>query len=285
MEGTFIKLDRKILNWEWFDDPIMFKFFVYLLLKANHKNRYWQGVEIKKGQLITSRLKLALALNLTERQIRTCINRLKMTNEITIETTNRFTVITICKYVIYQSGKNIYDQPDDQPDDQPTTSQRPASDQRATTTKECKEYNKNVKNVKNLGKSENEIFEKKNKENFQLNKIYVGGYKNAEKIFKGLSEKGFLQWVEFIDFVYKNGYSEIFKFRCINPLDFEKINFLKKDWDEVIKAILSTGVKEEHNLRWRIPQFLEYLKNKKSNKSKGFHEVPENIDYDNLSMR
>lgn len=286
MEGTFIKIDRKIIKWQWFSDPVMLQVFMYLLVKANIEDRKWEGVIIRRGQLVSGRLKLALALNLSEMKIRTCLNRLKSTNEITIQTTNRYSIITICKYDDYQQNKKKNNQRNNQRTNQQTTNKQPTNNQQITTTKEYIKNDKNDKNVKNsIAELKNENVSKENKEDFQLNKIYVGGFKNAEKIFKGLSEKGFLQWIDFIDFVYKNGYSEIFRYRCINPLDFEKINFPKKDWDEVIKAILGTGIKEEHNLRWRIPQFLAYLKNKKSDKSKGFHEVPENIDYDNLSMR
>lgn len=47
--------------------------------------------------------KLMEALRLSERQVRTCISRLKSTGEVSVKTTNKFTIITICNYDRYQS--------------------------------------------------------------------------------------------------------------------------------------------------------------------------------------
>lgn len=112
----WIKLHRKIIDWEWFSTNDMLKFFLYLILKANHKDSKFQGHIIKRGQLIIGRKKLAETLNLSEQSIRTCITRLKSTSEITIKSTNKFSIITVCKYELYQSDNN-----DNQPANQPTS--------------------------------------------------------------------------------------------------------------------------------------------------------------------
>lgn len=103
-----IKLDRKILEWEWYFDLNVSRLFIHLLLIANHKDGRWQGNEIKRGQVITGLSKLSAATGLSVMQIRTCFDKLKSTNELTIKVTNRFRVITICKYDVYQSFKNEY---------------------------------------------------------------------------------------------------------------------------------------------------------------------------------
>lgn len=46
---------------------------------------------------------VAADTNLTPQTIRTCLNRLKSTNEITSKSTNKFTIITICNYDSYQA--------------------------------------------------------------------------------------------------------------------------------------------------------------------------------------
>ena len=84
----------------------MVHLFLYLLLKANHENNIWQGVEIKRGQLITGRKILSKDTGISEQSIRTCMNRLKLTNELTIKTTNKYTIITICNYDSYQTVNN-----------------------------------------------------------------------------------------------------------------------------------------------------------------------------------
>lgn len=128
----FIKVDRKILKWEWYQDVKVFHLFLYFLLKANHCDGRWQGNDIKRGQLLTGRLQLAKDTGLTEREIRTCLNKLKMTGEVTIKVTSKFSIITICKYDFYQSEYTESDQQKDQQIDQPSTSKRPANDQQAT---------------------------------------------------------------------------------------------------------------------------------------------------------
>lgn len=102
MCNGWIKLHRKILDWEWFSCSSTFHLFVYLLIKANTEDKQWRGIVIKRGQLVTSIANICKDTHLTTQQARTSLNRLKSTNEITIKTTNRFTLVTICKYESYQ---------------------------------------------------------------------------------------------------------------------------------------------------------------------------------------
>ena len=101
MEG-WIKLHRKMINWEWYQDKNVKELFVHLLLTVNHKDQKWQGIEIKRGQRLTSLEHLSKEINLSIMQIRTALNKLKSTNEITVKTTNKYTIITIVKYDNYQ---------------------------------------------------------------------------------------------------------------------------------------------------------------------------------------
>lgn len=101
-----IKLDRKILNWEWYQDANTSRLFIHLLLIANYKNGRWMGNEVLRGQLITGLKELSQQTGLTIMQVRTCFDKLKLTREITVKVTNKFRVVTICKYDIYQSFNN-----------------------------------------------------------------------------------------------------------------------------------------------------------------------------------
>lgn len=150
----WIKIHRKMVNWEWYQDHNVRLVFLHLLLKANYKEKRWKGEIVNRGQLITSRKNLAKEVGLSERQVRTALFKLKTTGEVSIKTTSRFSIITVEKYAFYQDVDDEIDQRIDQQDDQQSTSNRPAIDQRATTTKEIKKEKK--------GKKDKEV---KNKDN------------------------------------------------------------------------------------------------------------------------
>jgi hypothetical protein len=81
----------------------------------------------------------------------TCLSKLIETNEISVISTNSYSIITISKYEDYQSEINYANQPstNDQPaTNQPSTSDQPATNQQLTTNKKNKK-NKNNKNEKN----------------------------------------------------------------------------------------------------------------------------------------
>jgi hypothetical protein len=146
MSNGWIKIHRKILEWEWYDDANTFKLFVHLMLTANHAPKKWRGQVIERGQKLTSRAKLSTETKLSERQIRTCLSRLKATNEVTIKATNKQTVITLCQYETYQVNETTSDQHNDQQPAERTTSKRPASDQ--ATNKNDKKVKKDKKDKK-----------------------------------------------------------------------------------------------------------------------------------------
>jgi len=135
MEG-WIKLHRNLLKWEWYDDINCSRLFVHLLLTANHAPRKWRKIVIERGQILTSRAKLKQEIGLSDRQIRTCLERLQTTSEVTIQSTNVNSIITICNYDTYQSTADTNDQPNDQQRVTQTTSKRP------TITQEGKEDKK-----------------------------------------------------------------------------------------------------------------------------------------------
>lgn len=144
-----IKIDRKILNWEWYQDITVFHLFLYLLLKASHKDTKWKGQDIKRGQLVFGRLKCSKDTGLSEQNVRTCISKLKSTREITSNPTNKFTVITICKYDFYQSGEFTTNQQINQQNVTRLTNNQPTTNQQLTTYNNDKEYN-NDKKVNNI---------------------------------------------------------------------------------------------------------------------------------------
>lgn len=127
----WIKLHRSMTEWGWFTDVNTAHLFIYLLLKANHKDGHFKGVLVRRGQLVIGRKKLSENTGLTEQQVRTSLKRLKSTNEITINSTKRFSIVTILNYRKYQSEFELQ-QPSIQPSDQPTANQQLTNNQPAT---------------------------------------------------------------------------------------------------------------------------------------------------------
>ena len=103
----WIKIHRKFLDWQWFEKPEAVQLFVYMLLKANHKDGNWQGQEIKKGQFITSAQTISNDTKLSLQVVRTLLKKFELTNEIIVKSTNKFTMLTICKYECYQDENNV----------------------------------------------------------------------------------------------------------------------------------------------------------------------------------
>ena len=103
----FILLHRKLKQWGWYKDSVVKDLFLHLLLSASFKDFEWMGRQLKAGQLITGRKRLAEELDFTERQIRTALDKLKSTGEVTIETTNKYTIITVVNWEDYQGLDKI----------------------------------------------------------------------------------------------------------------------------------------------------------------------------------
>lgn len=130
--GNWIKLYRKMKRWEWYDDIPTKVLFIELLLTVNIEDKKWHGMTIHRGEIVTSTAKLAAATGLSEMQIRRALKNLESTNEITKRTTNKYTLISVENYSIYQ------DKPSE--DNKQTTNKQQSNNNQTTTTKEYKEY-------------------------------------------------------------------------------------------------------------------------------------------------
>ena len=128
----WIKLHRKITEWEWFEDKNTFIVFITLLLMANHKEKKYKGIVIKVGTIVTGRDILARQTKLSVQQIRTALSKLKLTNEITIETSPQGTVIEIVNYKKYQLTTNEI------------TIEQPINNHQTTTNNNVNKDNKNI---------------------------------------------------------------------------------------------------------------------------------------------
>lgn len=99
----YIKLSRRILNWEWYTDINTCRLFIHMLLKANWKDANFRGTTVPRGSFVSSIGKLAEETQLTPDEIRTAIKHLICTNEITKQSYSKYTVFTVKNYDAYQN--------------------------------------------------------------------------------------------------------------------------------------------------------------------------------------
>lgn len=144
-DQSYIKLFRKMLDWEWWDDRNVRDLFFTMLLMANWKEKQWKGISIERGSFFTSLEHLSQKSGLSVRQVRTALNKLKSTGEVTSKTTNCGTLVTIANWGVYQGGseKATSDMTSE------LTAERQTDDKRMTSERQQLKNNKNIKKGKN----------------------------------------------------------------------------------------------------------------------------------------
>lgn len=180
----YIALFRQFLSWEWFTDIKTCHLFIYCLLRANYKDGIWQNIPYKRGQFITSRRKLSVETGLTEQEVRTCLNRLKSTNEITHVSNRQNSIITVNNYTKYQIYLTKNDKINQRPNQQSTSRITTDNNINNSTinTKECINISLSTKNGKiKISKEEREILKSYSKKQ---------GAKNINAYIRKLIDNG-----------------------------------------------------------------------------------------------
>ena len=106
MDKSWIKLYRNLLYSPIFENEKGLKIWIWCLLKASHENRNQlvgqQIVALKKGQFVFGRKKAAEELKMTESIIYKYIKLLEKLEMISMESNNKFSVVTVAKWEDYQ---------------------------------------------------------------------------------------------------------------------------------------------------------------------------------------
>ncbi|WP_270997005.1 hypothetical protein [Listeria seeligeri] len=115
----WIKLHRSILESETYNLLSMHQklIMIEILLRANYTDKFWfdkktgKKVQIKTGQVITSvnKIKNEWFKNeklISDKKIRNSLEKLQKLDFLAIETTNSYTLLTVCKYSDYQGDEN-----------------------------------------------------------------------------------------------------------------------------------------------------------------------------------
>lgn len=93
-------------DWRWLNNQTKFYVFFRLLLMANFKDKPFETIIVKRGQLIFSYESLSSTLGVSVQTLRTTLRDLQNTNEINIQPTRRYSILTICNYDSWQDENN-----------------------------------------------------------------------------------------------------------------------------------------------------------------------------------
>ena len=161
MNDGYILIHRKIFNWQWYSNKNDRLLFIHCLISANWKDGWFNGKKIPRGSFATGRKKLSQEVGLTEQQTRTSLEHLKSTNEITIKSYNKYSIITINNYDKYQL--------DNQQNNQQITNKQPTNNH--NRIKEIKEK-KEINNKESISKDIPKKVEKKYFESLKVNTLF-----------------------------------------------------------------------------------------------------------------
>lgn len=190
----WIKIHERLLDWKWASCPETLALWIHILLRANYKDSQWCGFVVRRGSFITSIGDLAKDTGLSTRQVRTSLARLISTKAVTSKTTNKFTMITVCKYDSYQATENSSDKQNDKQATSKTTSKMTSTSTSKTTSRDsmltdCKcescEITENSSDKQNDKQNDKQIDKQSDKQidNKYRNNIY------KESISKDIDKK------------------------------------------------------------------------------------------------
>jgi AraC-like DNA-binding protein len=98
LEFGYVRFYRSLINWEWYTDRNTKDLLIHLILTANYEPKKWRGITVERGQRVYSLSKIAEELHMSVRNVRTAINHLISTGEVTKQITPQYSIITINNY-------------------------------------------------------------------------------------------------------------------------------------------------------------------------------------------
>lgn len=108
MQG-WIKLHRKLLDNPIMKKPELLQLFMYCLLRANHEPETIifgeKEVQIKRGSFLTGRYSLEADLGCKAITLYKRLQKLKNLDFVTLNSNNKFTVVTVVNWELYQSAE------------------------------------------------------------------------------------------------------------------------------------------------------------------------------------
>ena len=104
LDDGFVKLFRSLLQWEWYKNQNTKDVFIHLLLTANYCDQKYQGMEIRRGQVLTSYAQVSAQTGISLQCVRTAVKHLESTGELTRKNLLRGCLFTVNNYDRYQGA-------------------------------------------------------------------------------------------------------------------------------------------------------------------------------------
>lgn len=124
---SFVRLQRKIVEWEWYKDSVVKAFFLHCVIKAYWKDgKKRNGIAIHRGSFDTTQKQITMATGLSKHQIERAIKVLTESGEISTKVVwRKFTIITVNNYDLYQSDQPKEQQKPKKPSSKPDSAEEP----------------------------------------------------------------------------------------------------------------------------------------------------------------
>jgi len=139
MNNGYIKLWRKSLDDGWLKNHKLWVLWCWCLMRAAHSERDIivgnSRIRLLPGDFVFGRNSLAAELGMSVQSLRTMLKFLKNQKNITIKSTNKFSICSIVNWSTYQQDILSTNQLSHQPANQQLTSNQPATNQQLTTNK------------------------------------------------------------------------------------------------------------------------------------------------------
>jgi len=181
----FIKLERCLLSKSIFNNEKLLKVWIWCLLKATYKEYTEmigrQEVVIQPGQFTTGRFKAGEELNMNSSTAWSYLKLLQKNQSIGIKSNNKFSVVTIVNWALYQLDKDNSDN---------------KSDNKKTTDEQQMNTNKNIKNDKKIKKEDGKESVPHSEVLETFNRICVS-FAKVQKMTDSRKDKLRTRWPEF----------------------------------------------------------------------------------------
>lgn len=115
MNRGYVKLWRKTLDAGWLQNHKLFVFWCWALMKASHKEYDlivgYKQVHLMPGEFVFGIRKASAELNISVQSLRTILECLKTSGNLTLKPTHQFSIISITNWDIYQQTETLINTP------------------------------------------------------------------------------------------------------------------------------------------------------------------------------